>query len=286
MLNLYDLTYKYKLKNRHPHPESKKLEWEWESYCLLHVDVWADRLDPYERNLKTSKHYNRTKKRAEDAALREMYHLLKDLIEKVKTKPHDRDSLIRTIHWYILDEEECVIMNNTPNEWDISEIKDMSYVFSGEIVYLAHIYGKRYLDNTKFNGDISRWDVSGVDNMHGMFHGSEFNGDISKWDVSSVKSMEHMFNKSEFNGDISRWDVSNVERMHRLFYESRFNGDISLWNVDKVVNGKEEILKRIEKCKSEKVRVIQDWWIEILLNPHHPVGKKYLSRKAEEVCSY
>lgn len=47
--------------------------------------------------------------------------------------------------------------------------------------------------------------------MRYMFNGSRFNGDISKWDVSRVKNMASMFNDSKFNGDISAWNVSNVE---------------------------------------------------------------------------
>ena len=43
----------------------------------------------------------------------------------------------------------------------------------------------------KFNGDLSKWDVSRVINMGYMFYGaSSFNGDISKWDVSSVTDMD------------------------------------------------------------------------------------------------
>ena len=44
-----------------------------------------------------------------------------------------------------------------------------------------------------------------------MFVKSKFNGDISKWDVSMLKDMNWMFYKSKFNGDISNWDVSKVE---------------------------------------------------------------------------
>ena len=35
-----------------------------------------------------------------------------------------------------------------------------------------------------------------------MFYGSKFNGDISQWDVSNVKYMDGMFNDSKFNQDI------------------------------------------------------------------------------------
>jgi len=43
---------------------------------------------------------------------------------------------------------------------------------------------------TKFNGDVSNWDVASVTSMKDMFYlAINFNGDISKWDVSSVTNM-------------------------------------------------------------------------------------------------
>ena len=47
--------------------------------------------------------------------------------------------------------------------------------------------------------------------MRGVFYRSKFNGDISNWNVSNVKNMRSMFLYSKFNSDISNWDVSNVE---------------------------------------------------------------------------
>ena len=45
-----------------------------------------------------------------------------------------------------------------------------------------------------FDTDISKWDVSRVKDMGGMFLGAtSFNGDLSRWDVSSVKNMNGMF---------------------------------------------------------------------------------------------
>ena len=50
-----------------------------------------------------------------------------------------------------------------------------------------------------------------------MFQGSKFNQDISRWNVSNVMEMEDMFAESEFNQDISHWNVSNVILYDRIF---------------------------------------------------------------------
>jgi len=53
---------------------------------------------------------------------------------------------------------------------------------------------KRCKNAMVFNGDISRWDVSSVNNMQGMFSNSEkFNQHLSKWNVSNVMDMSFMF---------------------------------------------------------------------------------------------
>ena len=50
-----------------------------------------------------------------------------------------------------------------------------------------------------------------------MFYESKFNRDISNWDVSNVEIMGYMFYESSFNGDISNWDVRNVKYMNDIF---------------------------------------------------------------------
>ena len=70
---------------------------------------------------------------------------------------------------------------------------------------------------SKFNGDISSWNVENVTDMMYMFYGSKFNGDISSWNVENVTGMSFMFYGSKFNGDISDWDVRNVTDMRSMF---------------------------------------------------------------------
>ena len=111
----------------------------------------------------------------------------------------------------------------------IKNDEDLRFICTTKITNMSEMFRK-----SKFNGDISNWDVSNVTDMRLMFQYSKFNGDISNWDVSNVNDMNWMFNESKFNGDISNWDVSNVTDMSGMFYDSQFNGDISKWDVSNV----------------------------------------------------
>ena len=51
-------------------------------------------------------------------------------------------------------------------------------------------------------------DTESVTDMSFMFDSSKFNGDISNWNVEKVTNMGYMFYSSKFNGDISSWDIS------------------------------------------------------------------------------
>lgn len=57
--------------------------------------------------------------------------------------------------------------------------------------------------------------------MAAMFYDSKFNNDISKWDVSSVENMSWMFSMSDFNRDISKWKVWRVHDYDGMFDASK-----------------------------------------------------------------
>ena len=110
------------------------------------------------------------------------------------------------------------------SDWNVSEVTDMSDLFSG---------------CTTFNDDISRWDVSKVTNMEEMFEwAKEFNQPIGDWDVSKVTNMKGMFHYAyKFNKPIGDWNVSNVTNMQEMFCEAKaFNQRIGDWDVSKVTN--------------------------------------------------
>jgi surface protein len=82
---------------------------------------------------------------------------------------------------------------------------DLNHIQTHKITDMSCIF----MYANKFNGDISKWNVSNVENMSDMFYYSDFNGDISNWDVSNVKNMQNMFLYSEFNNDISNWKINS-----------------------------------------------------------------------------
>ncbi|SHK66702.1 BspA family leucine-rich repeat surface protein [Fibrobacter sp. UWB12] len=120
------------------------------------------------------------------------------------------------------------------NYIDVSNVKDMSKLFCFEPGprHPAKFNDDQAFKRSKFNGDISQWNVSNVTDMSFMFLESRFNGDISQWNVSNVTNMYYMFGFSKFKGDISKWNVSNVTNMSMMFWWAReFDGDISKWDV-------------------------------------------------------
>ena len=132
--------------------------------------------------------------------------------------------------------------------WDVSSVTNFGRAFDG---------------CSKFNADLSRWDVSnakylsymfqqtihtghGLENwntaktrmMDGIFyHATKFNGDLSKWDTSSNLALNWAFRYNyEFTGEcLESWDVTKVTTLERAFEGSRsFNGNLKDWNVRSV----------------------------------------------------
>jgi surface protein len=84
--------------------------------------------------------------------------------------------------------------------------------------------------------DISKWDMSNVTDMSGMFENCTMNEDISGWNTSSCTNMKNMFkNNTTFNQPIGSWNVSNVINMDEMFRDAvSFEQDISSWNISNV----------------------------------------------------
>jgi surface protein len=152
----------------------------------------------------------------------------------------------KTIKQIVRDEIERLGNDADLNHIDTSQVTNMSSLFL----------------RSEFNGDISKWDVSKVTDMYGMFSDAySFNGNISCWDVSNVLSMTGMFYKAEsFNQNIGNWDVSNVTNMSYMFYGAQsFNQDISKWKLNIDVDLKNMCFRTPLK---NKIKVVQSLvWI-------------------------
>ena len=164
--------------------------------------------------------------------------------------PKTRKELKDAINMCLKLSDDCSKGPHGPiGTWDVSQVTDMSDVFSSHSSFNGDIsnwdvsrvtdMGFMFEWAGSFNGDISNWDVSQVTDMQGMFaYARSFNGDISNWDVSQVTDMQGMFEyATSFNVDISNWDVSRATNMNGMFYyATSFNVDISNWDVSRVTN--------------------------------------------------
>jgi surface protein len=111
--------------------------------------------------------------------------------------------------------------NQPIGRWDVSNVLNMSVMFSGA---------------ESFNQPIGEWDVSNVTSIYGMFQIAEsFNQPIGGWDVGNVKDLTEMFSVAEsFNQPLGDWDVSNVINMSEMFDDAEsFNQDVSKWEINK-----------------------------------------------------
>ena len=162
-------------------------------------------------------------------SMAQKYHMFGLSTGSICWVPQSKEELQYAIQMCLeLFSTDCSEGPNGPiGSWDVSGVNDLSGLFDQDIIAASSV----------FDGDVSNWDVSRVIDMNSMFRGAAlFNGDVSKWDVSRVANLGAMFRKaSSFNGDISTWDVSRATNLGAMFYEATsFNGDISKWNVSRV----------------------------------------------------
>ncbi len=119
----------------------------------------------------------------------------------ISMKPANKQALVEEIKRAIGIGVDGVVPNYEVdlNYIDTSAITDMSRLFSSSKTYGFRLH--------EFNGNISEWDVSSVQDMGFMFAGAaKFNKNLNDWNVSSVTNMYAMFfGATSFNQDISSW---------------------------------------------------------------------------------
>ena len=98
----------------------------------------------------------------------------------------------KTIYEIVFAEIKKLGYNADLNHIDVSKVTKMNSLFS--------------FNNTviKFDGDISKWNVSNVTTMFQLFYNSNFNGNIDSWDLSKLKDADLMFRHSKRTNDLGK----------------------------------------------------------------------------------
>jgi hypothetical protein len=98
--------------------------------------------------------------------------------------------------------------------------------------------------------------------MYAMFQESQFNGDIGKWDVTRVTEMDFMFGDSQFNSDLSGWKPYSLAAPDNIFHNSK--APIPYWNE--------------YYDKDERKKAIDSYWLQKELGQelveNNKLGKK------------
>jgi surface protein len=143
-----------------------------------------------------------------------------------------------------------VVFDKHLSNWDVSQVTNMSYMFSNAIEFKGSLYSWDVRNVTNMSSmfsyatsfydvDIDNWNVSNVTDMSYMFRKAvAYNEAIGDWDVSSVRTMRGMFEGATvYNSWLDNWDVSNVTDMSYMFKNAEaFDSNIGSWDVSKVTN--------------------------------------------------
>jgi len=146
--------------------------------------------------------------------------------------------------------------------------EDITHVNTGCLTDMSYLFK----NNTDFNQDISKWDVSNVINMRGMFENARsFNQPIGRWNVSKVTRMDYMFWGTSFNQNISDWNVSSVIRMTYMFRNAKsFNQPIGDWDVSSVIS-MQDMFTRAEKFNQP----LRNWDVSNVISMRGMFWKAY-----------
>ena len=181
------------------------------------------------------------------------------IIKKKLEKPIDSED-----HYEFFPKTKKELRKNIQELLD-ANVYDLNCIDTSEIIDMASLFDSGNYDKTLDNIDISKWDVSKVKHMSGMFAGYEnFNCDLSNWNVSNVTNMAFMFyNCRNFNCNLSNWDVSNVINMKYMFENcKKFNCNLSKWDVSNVTNMK----YMFQNCENFKAKDLDKWNVSNVKN--------------------
>ena len=143
-----------------------------------------------------------------------------------------------------------------------NKIYDFNCIDTSEITDMSNLFGDIVNNINKINFDVSKWDVSNVESMLGLFFNcKKFDCDLSNWDVSNVNKTSYMFyDCRNFDCNLSKWDVSNVKDMTCMFGNCvKFKGKgLENWNVSKA----EYMIRMFIGCDNFTGEQIENWKIK------------------------
>lgn len=142
--------------------------------------------------------------------------------------------------------ENCSSFDQDVSFFDVSNVADLSDVFAYATSYtnggadlLWDVQNAMDMtglfDSTRYNGNLSNWDVQKVTSFSWMFHNNTaFQGyTISDWVTSSAAQMEHIFDGcTNFRANLESWDVSRVQDFEAMFRGCHtWTSDLFSWNI-------------------------------------------------------
>ena len=206
---------------------------------------------------------------------------------------------------YIQDKSELPsdLINVPIGDWDVSNVTDMSKLFSDMNLFNESLnnwnvsnvtnMALMFTRCTSFNQPLDKWNVSNVTNMAGMFgYCRSFDQPLDKWNVSNVTNMSEMFYNCTifnqplntiFNQPLNKWDVSNVTNMEKMFYGCTiFNQPLNDWNVSNVTN-----MERMFLGSTSFNQPLNDWNVNNVTNMEKmffkcPIEEQYKPGVIEE----
>ena len=110
-----------------------------------------------------------------------------------------------------------LILNDSVNNWDVSNVNDLTNVFFGCV---------------NFNQPLNNWDISNKTNLSGSFRScTSYNQSLNSWQVQNVSLMNNLFYScTNYNQPLNNWQVQNVVNFNQIFFGcSNFNQNIDSW---------------------------------------------------------
>jgi hypothetical protein len=165
----------------------------------------------------------------------------------------------------IIDTPEKNELLNGITRWNMSRVKNTSYMFFGCLHFnqplnwnMSNVENMESMFSGCANFDQTLpWNVSNVTTMGSMFSGcTNFNQPLP-WNVSRVSNMRSMFFGCENFNQQLEWDVSNVINFNLMFKNCyNFNQDLSGWRLNETIT-------------QENVRSMFDEAVKMLDHPEH-----------------